>query len=372
MNDQVADGVIVSSENAPHVVAGLSLGARGDRPEGVEPFLRGVPFPGTVKVPYPRVDLLDRSRVPGDTWRVSCLPVGVRLEVVGDATHLEITYTAETDQLGYRGPGAGTDFISWAVPLDGVAGGVDGGVEVGRVPAVVSAGMSVHPTVLVPLGGADARTIIFLPEGMKPTVKILRPRGGTVSPAPRQPRWVVYGDSVAEGWIATQPALSWPAIAGRLAGVDHTNLSFAGAARGELPMAEQIGKLGAEILTVCHGTNCWTRTPHSVAQMAANTEAFLDVLRQDHPDVPILVVSPVVRPDAESTPNRLGATLADLRGAMHDVVRTRQDGGDAGLHLLDGMTLMGPELLGDGIHPDDDGHRAVGALVAAEIRRILT
>jgi lysophospholipase L1-like esterase len=206
---------------------------------------------------------------------------------------------------------------------------------------------------------------------MKPWVLALRGSGGDVAPAPTQPRWVVYGDSVAEGWIASEPALAWPAIAGRAHGLDHVNLGYAGAARGELASAEQIGKLDADVITVCHGTNCWTRTPHSADQMRANTDAFLTVLRQDHPDTPIVVASPVVRPDAEAAPNRLGASLADLRAAMEEVVAKRIADGDERLTLVHGRDLVTAAQLGDGIHPDDSGHAAMAAGIGAAVATAL-
>jgi lysophospholipase L1-like esterase len=108
--------------------------------------------------------------------------------------------------------------------------------------------------------------------------------------------------------------------------------------------------------------------------MAANTDAFLDVVRSGHPETPIVVATPVVRPDAEQTQNSLGATLAALRDAMHEVVSARIDAGDGRLHLVDGAPLLTAEHLEDGIHPGDEGHRiladAFGAAVvdALEVR----
>jgi lysophospholipase L1-like esterase len=122
---------------------------------------------------------------------------------------------------------------------------------------------------------------------------------------------------------------------------------------------------------VCHGTNCWTRTPHSAGQMAANTDAFLEVLRQDHPDTPTVVVSPVVRPDAEATPNRLGATLADLRAAMEQVVEERMRAGDRHLYLVGGAEVLTADHLGDGIHPDDAGHQRLARTVVSAVRTAL-
>lgn len=342
-----------SSENAPHLIVPEGDAQRGRRPEQPEPFLRGVVWPGTSKVPYPRANPIDRMRIPGDTWLMASIPVGVRLEVVGDADEIEIDYRTTTDQTGYRGDGAGVTFAAWTA-----TGGL-----VAEQRADLGEG-----TVRLPLHPGDEPTIVYLPEGMQPWVLEVRGIGGSIGPAPRQPRWVVYGDSVAEGWIATAPALAWPAVAGRAQGLDHVNLGYAGAARGELASAEQVAKLDADVITVCHGTNCWTRTPHSVEQMRANTDAFLEVLRQDHPLTPIAVASPVVRPDAEDTPNRLGATLADLRQAMEDVVEARMAAGDTRLSLIPGADLITADQLGDGIHPDDDGHATMAAVIGEAVR----
>jgi lysophospholipase L1-like esterase len=91
--------------------------------------------------------------------------------------------------------------------------------------------------------------------------------------------------------------------------------------------------------------------------MMADMDAFLKVLREGHPDVEIVVCSPVIRPDAEETRNRLGATLDDLREAVEDVTLSRIDRGDAHLTLVRGAALLRPEHLTDGIHPSDEGHR---------------
>jgi lysophospholipase L1-like esterase len=344
---------VVSSESAPHLVADAGVG-RGRRPEQPEPFVRGCAWPGTRRVPYPRADPRDRMRLPGDTWQMASIPVGVRLEIIGDATEVEIAYRTETDQLGYRGDGAGRTFAAWT----------PGGL-LAEEPAVLGEGST-----RLPLATGEP-TIVYLPEGMRPTVTAVSGVGGEVAPAPRQPRWVVYGDSVAEGWIASAPALAWPAVAGREQRLDVVNLGYAGAARGEAASAEQVAALAADVLTVCHGTNCWTRTPHSVGMMREAVDAFLTIVRQEHPGTPLVVASPVVRPDAEDTPNRLGATLSDLREVMEEVVVDRIAAGDQGLRLLRGLELIGADDLGDGIHPDDGGHARMAAALGAAARAMI-
>jgi lysophospholipase L1-like esterase len=313
------------------------------------PFIRGCAFAGTERVPYPRADPAD-TRIPRDTWQTAQLPVGVRLELVGEAEAVDIAYTTETEDLGYRGDGAGRRFSLWRA-----------GTLVDEEKAELGAGR-----VRLALGGwpGDERAIVYLPEGMKPSLRSLSGVGGRIEPAPAgQPRWIAYGDSVAEGWVASGPALAWPAVAGRTHGLDVVNMGYAGAARGELASAEQIAALDADVISISYGTNCWTRTPHSVEMMRAAVAAFIDVVRQGLPQTPIVVVSPVVRPDAEASPNRLGATLVDLRAAMEEAAAERD------VVLVPGRDLIAPDHLADGIHPGDEGHRVLAQVIGAEVAK---
>ena len=273
------------------------------------PFIRGAAFPGSSKVPYPRAKRDDR--LPQDTWGMACIPSGVRVEWVGSGT-------AELE-------GGGDGELTWVETVD--------------------------------------RSVGYLPLTAGVRVVAIE---GAVEPAPLQPRWLAYGDSITEGWITSTPAQAWPAVAGRTLGLDAINMGYAGAARGEIVSAEHVAELEADVITVAHGTNCWTRTPHSAAMVAAGMRAFLDVVRQGHPETPIVVVSPILRPDAESTPNRLGATLADLRAAIEDVAGERDD-----VTLLGGRDLVRPEQLPDGIHPGDEGHAAIAEVVAVVLERVL-
>ena len=302
------------------------------------PFLRGVAFAGTSNVPYPRAKPEDAVRLPLDTWYQAQIPATVRLELSGDAEEIEIGFRTDTDRLGPRGDGAGVTFSSWHA-----------GSKAGEARAELGEGK-----VRVPFGD-----VVYLPEGMRPTVLSVDGVRGSIEPAPSRPRWVAYGDSVLEGWNASEPALGWAAIASREHGLDAVNLGYAGAARGEIVSAEHVAALDADVISITHGTNCWSRIPHSVGMFREGLRAFLDVVRQGHPETPVVMASPVVRPDAEATPNRLGATLADLREAMEDFVRERVDAGDANLELVPGRDLISEAQLDDGIHPNDDGHRAL-------------
>ena len=316
--------------------------------------LRGAAWSGTATTPYPRSDPAD-DRLPLDTWGTAQIPVGVRLELIGDASALEIDYTCATDDLGYRGEGAGTAFSAWR-----------GDREIASAPAKVDGG-----TVSLALDGsaatADDVITVYVPEGMKPTLTAVRAVGGSLEAAPRGPRWLAYGDSLTEGWIASGPAHCWPSVAARRHRLDVVNLGYAGSCRGELASAEQLAALPADVISLGYGTNCWTRIPHSRALLAANLRAFLSILRSGHPETPIVMWSPVVRPDAESTPNRLGATLADLRAEIEEFA---ENPGEAGpITLVRGLPLLSGDQLPDGVHPGDEGHAIMADAIGAAVSR---
>jgi len=336
-------------------VSSTPTGALRRSPQ-VEPFLRGCVWPPAPGVPYPRCDPgPEGQRLPADTRAAAALPVGVRLEFTGEAEAIEIAYRTETDDFGYRGPGAGADFTLFR-----------GEHFVAEARAVLGEGR-----VRLAAGSGPARAIVYLPEGMRPTLLELRAPGGEIRPAPREPRWLCYGDSIAEGWKASGPAWAWPALAGRRHALDVVNLGYAGAARGEIVSAEEIAALRADVITVAHGTNCWSRTPHGEAHFAEGLRAFLAIVREGHPRTPVVAVSPILRLDAEEKPNRLGATLADLRRAFERVVHERIASGDGRLVLVPGRALVPPAQLPDGIHPDDAGHAllasALGPLLSAQL-----
>ncbi|MEV8534099.1 GDSL-type esterase/lipase family protein [Streptomyces sp. NPDC051211] len=320
------------------------------------PFLRGVGWLDKGR-PF-RADPADTMRLPWDTGERATLPIGVRLEFTTGpdrpAQAVEIRYRAAvpgpTDALRDLAHG----FALWN--REGLLG------EVFTEPAA-------EAVVRIELPPGRGPYTVHPPEAQSPLLLGLRGIGGPLAPAPAAPRWVVHGDSITEGWWSTRPAHCWPAVAGRALGWDTVNLGYAGAARGELATAEQLAALPADALTLAFGTNCWSRVPHSVPLMYETTRAFLELVRQGHPRTPLLLVSPVLRPDAERTPNRLGATLGALRDAMERAVGDRISGGDEHLALLPGRDLLGPEHLADGLHPNDAGHALLGLAVVTALRR---
>ncbi|OHV34533.1 hypothetical protein BBK14_15520 [Parafrankia soli] len=322
-------------------------------------FLRGSPFAGTPEIPYPRAVTADAPRLPGGTWQAASIPVGVRLELQGDAEAVVVAYRTECDARDPRGPGPG------------VGVGVGQTFEMWVGDSLLATAPAVHGegTVELPLNAGTRTTTVYLPERMRPTVLSLTPVGGSLEPGPPRPRWLAYGDSIVEGWVASSAGSSWPARLGRRLGLDVCNLGYAGAARGEIPSAEHLASVPAALISISYGTNCWSTIPHTAELLRAGLDVFLTVVRQGHPDTPVVVTTPIRRPDAETTPNRVGATLDDLRVAMASLVQARIDGGDPSLTLVHGETLLDESLLADGVHPGDDGHAVMADRLEPVLRK---
>ncbi|MFI6643091.1 GDSL-type esterase/lipase family protein [Streptomyces sp. NPDC050504] len=311
------------------------------------PFLRGVAWwDGGRAV---RADPADTARLPWDTAQRAALPVGVRLEFASaGADAVEVRYRT-APQGRPRDSALPHLFALWSPA--GLVG------EFTAAPAAERA-------VTVPLPPAPGPYTLYLPESQAPAVLGLRGRGGALAPGPARPRWLVHGDSITEGWWSTRPAHAWPAAAGRALGLDAVNLGYAGAARGELPTAEQLAALPADRITLAFGTNCWSRTPHSAPLLYEVVRAYVALIRTGHPGTPLQLLSPVLRPEAEDVPNVLGATLGELRAAMERAVRDLVAAGDGALSLVPGAGILGPGHLADGLHPTDAGHARIAAAIA--------
>ncbi|MFD3946924.1 GDSL-type esterase/lipase family protein [Streptomyces sp. NPDC058579] len=313
------------------------------------PYLRGTAWLDGGRAV--RADPADLDRLPLDTAERAALPIGVRVEFTATpgTRAVELRYRAAVP-----GPGDALRALRHCFALwrDGLCVG-----ESFTAPAE-------EATIALELPPGGGTFAIHLPESQAPVVLGLRAREGALSPAPTRPRWLVHGDSITEGWWSTRPAHSWPATAGRALGLDTVNLGFAGGARGELPLAEQLASLPGALVTLAFGTNCWSRAPSSAGWLYETVRAYVGLVRRGHPDAPLLILSPVLRPEAEDAPNALGASLAELRTAMEAAGRDLAAEGDGRLLVLSGRPLLDPEDLADGLHPNDRGHARIAAAVA--------
>ncbi|MGM7775781.1 SGNH/GDSL hydrolase family protein [Arthrobacter sp. KNU-44] len=320
-------------------------------------FTRGLAFSATDHA-RSRVPLEATERFARDTASAALVPAGVRLEFSGDATAVEIDVTTRTMH-PLAAPVPKQYFSIWLF-----------GRLHAQVPAVPDARRRIRLD--LPPRQHDEPVAVHLPEGYTPILHGIEAIGGGITPAPSRPRWVAYGDSITQGWTTSDPGLAWTAVAARNTGLDVVNLGFAGAARGELPAAGFVSTVPAEVISLAWGTNCWSQIPMDREYIAELMRIFLTVVRSGHPETPIVVLSPILRPQAESTRNAVGATLAELRDGIEETVdlfANRRE--DTHIRLVPGLELVSEAQLVDGIHPGDEGHAVLGQAMGAALASVV-
>ena len=316
-------------------------------------FLRGCAFPPHAGAPYPRANLDDR-RLPADIAAAARVPATVSLAVSGPATMIELSYTAATPACGMRGPSYGTAFAAYPAGGDRPSGRGACSSRCGRVRLPLGPGRDHR----VPARGHGAHADRHHGRGRGDSAgTAAAPLGGL-----RRLHHRGMGGERARPHLAGDGSPP-PRRRGR-------KLRLRRLGRGELVVAEAMAAVPADVITLAFGTNCWGMIAFSEDLVEATVRAFVASVRACHPRTPIVLVSPIVRPDAEATPNRLGATLAGLRAA-YERAALSLGAADAATTLVHGRELVAAGQLADGIHPDDDGHAALAAAVGTAVSAAL-
>ncbi len=199
--------------------------------------------------------------------------------------------------------------------------------------------------------------------------------------------WLHHGSSISHGSNAASPSTTWPALAASAGDVELINLGFSGSALLDPFTARAMRDTPADLISLKLGINVVNGDTMRLRAFAPAIHGFLDTIREGHPEIPLLLVSPVLCPTHENTPGPLmpdfssgtlkfkatgdpdetaagRLTLAIIRDVLADIVKQRS-AEDPNLHYLDGLDLYGESdheefPLPDGIHPCPEGHRRIG------------
>ncbi len=121
------------------------------------------------------------------------------------------------------------------------------------------------------------------------------------------------------------------------------------------------------------GTNAWSRVPTDEHTIAATLRLFLRAITDQLPDTPILVVSPLLRPEAEEEPNAFGVNQRQLREAIEtETARFSAEHHLPQLSALPGKSIVSEAQLVDGTHPGDAGNLAMASAVTAGFRAVIS
>lgn len=182
-------------------------------------------------------------------------------------------------------------------------------------------------------------------------------------PEPPRPRWLACGDSITQGFRASSPLCTYPAIVGARRGWTVLNAGIGGRC-AEAADGEALAAIPADLVTILLGYNDYflQRPPTETRDHLA---AMIRALRRGgHPRRPIVVITPLW--SSQDAPRNQGPGLTAYRVAAAEAVVAVAD---PAVRLLDGLSLLPgwPDLFTDGIHPNDTGFR----LLADNLARVL-
>jgi len=153
---------------------------------------------------------------------------------------------------------------------------------------------------------------------------------------------VFYGSSITQGGCATRTGNKYTTMLCRVLDAPEINLGFSGSARGEEEMAKLIATLDMSAFVLDYDYN----SP-SAEHLAATHAKFFNIVRQAHPDLPIIILSRCTLYSDDRT--------AVIRKTYEDAVQA----GDKHVWFVDGSTLIDQEAKVaasvDGCHPNDLG-----------------
>ncbi len=340
-----------------------------------------------------------RAQLPQAMDVMARMPSGVRLRFATASTTVGISFLATRMAM----PGRERRPVVFNLETDGTL-----------LRAESTSGNAIVPKPEAPEGfelvRGEADTLLFddLPSGDK-TCELWLPHNAFVelralvvdegtaisaAPADGRRRWVHYGSSISHCMEASEPAGTWPAVAARLAGVSLRNLGFGGQCHLDPFVARTIRDLPeVDIVSIKTGINIVNMDSMRERVFGPALHGFIDTIREAKPDVPIVVISPIYCPSAETRPGptvpdqggkfvtmdgfeqfRGGSlTLVRIREIIADVVDTRRTAGDPALHYVDGLTLFGAEDahdLPDDLHPNPAGYRRMGERFAPRLAEL--
>ena len=222
------------------------------------------------------------------------------------------------------------------------------------------------------LGGEEKEIVVYLPHLQEVVVTAIGVDGGTRFQTPEQqyakPLPVgFYGSSVCQGSGSSSPGQTYEAVLCRELNLDFVNLGFGGAGKAEANVVELVNSLQACCYVFDLGKSYGV-------QDATAFKAMLQAIRRSHPEVPLIVLTPITSVKEVQEPAYSERSI-HTRTVMRDAARELMQAGDRRIFLVEGEDLLGfkehDALSRDGVHPSERGYAIIAAKLSPILRKAL-
>lgn len=176
-------------------------------------------------------------------------------------------------------------------------------------------------------------------------------------------RYLAYGDSVTQGFTATDVMKGYPYQVAQQNNWQVLNMGIAGRSAVSLDGQNFLGQQNADILSICIGVNDW-QGGDALSRFRTVMTNFFNYLRVIQPRVPIYVITPLWVDSSWSVPKAV-ATLEEYRQVIREVVAARND---ANMYIVEGPSLIDNDkkyFTATLVHPNDAGFVMMASRLAA-------
>lgn len=183
----------------------------------------------------------------------------------------------------------------------------------------------------------------------------------------REKAVVMYGTSILQGGSSSRPGLASTNLLARELDRNIVNLGFSGNALLDMEIADLMAKYpdpGVFVLdNIPNGNPSLTREKEA---------AFFRILRQAHPDVPVIFIENPIYPNVKFSKKGRNTVLEKNR-AIQDVYDSLVSAGEKNIYYIKGENLMNDDGEGtiDGIHFTDISYRKYVETLLPVIKKAL-
>lgn len=222
------------------------------------------------------------------------------------------------------------------------------------------------------LPNTDKRIELWLPQFGRFQLKHLNiDDGAIIEPfIDKRPRWITYGSSITQCRTAASPTQTWPGVVARERNFNLTCLGYGGQCHLDSMIARMIRDLPANYISMCLGINIQGASSLGPRAFRPAIIGAVQIIREKHTDIPIVLMSPIYSTNREENPNTVGFSLQKMRDEVQAAAEALNSYGDENIHYVSGLDVFDSEyidLLPDNLHPDAEGYRVMGKNFVTEV-----
>ncbi len=239
--------------------------------------------------------------------------------------------------------------------------------------AIPSSGEENKATIVKGMGGKKMREyMLYLPlyDGIY-DLKIGVNKGATIKESEngvirRERPVVMYGTSILQGGCASRPGMAHTNILQRMLNREVVNLGFSGNGHLQPEIARLMAQTEAGVYVIDVLPN------NTVKSLGLKLEPFYRILREAHPDTPILLVESPMYPRTKIDAS-YRSSIASLNNALHEFYMLQKASGDKNIHYFESNHILDPNCEGsiDGIHFTDIGFQHFAGQLYPVLKELL-